>query len=143
MRAVDGLKRCSKCGEVKSYSYYAKNKSRYDGVSGYCKICQNKCKINSVNKNKLHYMDYNKNYDKINPDSVRDRKRKYTDSNKHKINEYNRLYTLTIPDAIIIRNMKRDTGIQSDLIPPELIEIKRTIIKTKRLCRTLKNSEVN
>lgn len=33
-------KRCARCGKTKPINEYFKNKARSDGVSGYCKICQ-------------------------------------------------------------------------------------------------------
>lgn len=33
------MKKCPKCGEVKPHSEYHKNKSRYDGLAGWCKVC--------------------------------------------------------------------------------------------------------
>lgn len=34
-------KRCPHCGQIKSISEFGKNKTRKDGLSGYCKVCNN------------------------------------------------------------------------------------------------------
>lgn len=42
MIAID-TKRCPKCGDTLPLSMFNKNKGRYDGLNGYCRICQVKC----------------------------------------------------------------------------------------------------
>jgi hypothetical protein len=37
-----GIKKCSKCGEWKAESAFAKNRTRGDGLQSECKACHNK-----------------------------------------------------------------------------------------------------
>ena len=60
-----------------------------------------------------------------NPEKVKERKRKWSAENPEKV-----LYHDTK------KNLKKQIG---GIPPPELIEIKFTYLKTKRLCKTLKN----
>jgi 5-methylcytosine-specific restriction endonuclease McrA len=39
MKAVDGLKRCSKCGETKAVSEFHKETAKADGRKAFCKCC--------------------------------------------------------------------------------------------------------
>lgn len=40
--SMQAYKRCPQCNEIKPKTDFYKNKTRYDGVSGFCKNCVNK-----------------------------------------------------------------------------------------------------
>lgn len=58
--------------------------------------------------------------------------------NRPKLRVYENSRTSALPDSNI-RNRLREQGFPKEAITPELIELKRNIIKTTRLCRQLKN----
>jgi hypothetical protein len=84
-------KTCSKCSEEKSVNLFYKNKSKKDGLSCYCKDCQNlshkkyfdvsKAKVNETRRKSYH----NKDLEMVNSD-----RRNYYNSNKEMINETRR-----------------------------------------------------
>lgn len=49
--SMDGSKRCPKCGVTKSVGEFFKNRARRDGLSGYCKPCQQE--VNAANAARL------------------------------------------------------------------------------------------
>jgi len=90
-----GLKRCSKCKDIKSYSSFHRNKSTIDGRVSQCKHCikeksqeKNKDKIEAKKqwaagakertkiRDAAHYQE--------NKERIRERNRKWSQANKHK-----------------------------------------------------------
>ena len=61
------MKKCKKCNEVKSFSEFAKDKSRKDGHRSSCKVC-------------------NKAYYEANKEKIRQSHKAYYEANKEKIN---------------------------------------------------------
>ena len=59
---------------------------------------------------------------------------------KEEKNEYDRKWRLKNPEKALYSRVKQNLKVQIGGIPPqELIEIKFTYLKTKKLCKTLKN----
>lgn len=50
------MKWCSKCQQTKQLSEFYKNRARPDGVTTYCKVCQNKLQSNNLEK----FREYNR-----------------------------------------------------------------------------------
>lgn len=71
------LKKCSKCGEIRSITDFHKRPDRLSGVKSRCKFCLS---------------EYNKTYSYINKEDITKRKRKYVRCNSDKIAEYNKKY---------------------------------------------------
>ena len=72
------VKKCSKCGIISLKSNFPK-KSRYkDGLNSICKGCMNYLK--NIYKFFLKTMDWNKN----NPEKVKQNQKKHNDQNKRK-----------------------------------------------------------
>lgn len=145
-----GFKRCSKCGEVKLYSQYGKDRTKKDGYYSSCKLCNkriyiaqekhcldcgikipnyptnilrcNKCfKIHRLNSMK-EWHEKNKEHEKL-----------YDKINKLKRIERVKKYRQT--DKAIVTRLKKYVYPNE----PEnslLIECHLLITKTKRLCRT-------
>ena len=79
------VKRCSKCGKMKSLEAFRKDKGRRDGLYPYCRSCESQ---------------WNKTYRQANPDKVRARGRAYKAANREKVLEYNRHYRETHRDEL-------------------------------------------
>jgi len=56
------VKKCSKCKEKKNLSEFTKNRRQKDGLSNYCKICDNKRKAIWRLKSKSQIKKYAKKY---------------------------------------------------------------------------------
>ena len=108
-------------------------------------------------KNKKEISNRKKKYRKNNLDAITTRFKTYYENNKEKTLNYNKEYRKNNPEKIreifkkdyqkssenltdrYIRNiMKRHYGSVKE-IPQEIIELKRIIIKTHRLCQQLQN----
>jgi len=65
-------KRCAACDTVKPRSDFYKNKNAYDGLQGYCKTCS-VAKVRERHKaDPKAHSEYNKQWDKKNPQKKRD-----------------------------------------------------------------------
>jgi len=77
-----------------------------------------------------------------NIDKIKDKKIKYYNTNRDSIRlkaSEDQKYNVSILSDKYIKHRLAILGIPKEPITPELIELERIIIKTKRLCRTLKN----
>lgn len=153
------MKTCCKCKTELQFSYFGKRISSSDGFDSVCRNCRSaeyiKRRFEILEKRKLQYGN--------NKSAILKYKKEYRIKSKSRIKIYNSAYYQTHRDKIIshqsavqnedigevsnkyvLKRIRSQLGVcDLNIIPPELIEIKRTIIKTKRLCKTLKNSEVN
>ncbi len=138
---------CTKCGIEKEatteFFYKLRNK-----LNNRCKVCCIKysseyIKINPLSKEKKHAA-YIKSKEKgwrsiwNKSEKKKIQKQKFAKSLKGKEFFIKYKETETYKKCLIVSNMIRD-GIPKEVITPELIELKRIIIKTKILCKTLKN----
>lgn len=85
-------KRCSKCGEIKVTADFHKNKSRKDGLSGWCKGCLKKCKQKWRAANPEKSKKRNRKYRQANLEKIKKYKQDYYAANFEKIKEKNREY---------------------------------------------------
>ena len=138
------LKICNKCGEEKELSLFKKQKSIKCGVRPTCKKCANDYNSKWVFKNKEKTLaSQRKSYLK-NIEHHRARGREYYKNNKEKILQYwlpwQKLQIDKLSDFYIKKKLIR-SGFTKEHINEnkELIEVKRLIIKTKRLCKTSQN----
>lgn len=135
-------KKCSKCGEVKDVGEFYKN-GEY-GLRPNCKKCEKeqwqKKNIKNPEKNKTKC----RNYLLANSEKEKERIKNYWLKNpenlKNKNNRCNTKKIDNLTDCYIKQTLKL-SGFTTEQINenPELIEVKRLIIKTKRLCKTLPN----
>ncbi len=65
-------KHCPKCQQVKLRSEFYKNKNAHDGLQGYCKPCSIATVRELHQKDPKKHSDYNKKWDKANPQKKRD-----------------------------------------------------------------------
>ena len=134
--------------EKKEYNrkYYAANKE---------KALENRRKYYEANKerefeNRRKYYEANKEKDlanarkwrETNKEKVAEYSRKWAEANPEKakasVKKFNVLYKAELRDPYV-KQILRQQGFKSEQITPELIELKRITLKTKRLCRQLKN----
>lgn len=155
---------CKKCGETKDISFFVKNKTKR-GFENKCKKCasaynkeyadKNKesirskraeYRLNNIDQELCRSRDYhskNKSAIKIksdgyrrkNIDKIRIAERLYQIQNKELISSKMQINTDELKHTYIKQKLKQK-GFTSNQITPELIEVQRIIIKTKRLCKT-------
>ena len=140
-------KKCGKCGEVKPISEFHKNKYTKDGLRYCCKECGKEYRENNTEKLKEYLREYRKN----NPEKEKERKRKWRENNPEKIKEYkkdyyknntekekerSREYCENLHPSYVKHNLKQ-LGYTEEEITPELIEVKKETLKTKRLIKTI------
>jgi len=71
MESNPKLKRCSKCGETKPFSEFYKNKTWKDGLSWWCKKCDDKSNTKWRKKHPDLHVAYGKKWSKEHPEQVR------------------------------------------------------------------------
>lgn len=74
---------CSKCASIKSADQFFNNQSRSDGLSGFCKQCQNVYLAQHKDKNKQRVQNYVKN----NPEIVKATKKRFYETNKEHLKD--------------------------------------------------------
>lgn len=138
------LKICNKCGEEKELSLFKKQKSIKCGVRPTCKKCTNTANAKWEFENKEKVIASQRKSRLKNIEHHRERGREYYKNNKDKRLQYGlprqKLQIEQLSDWYIKRKLIR-SGFTKEHINEnkELIEVKRLIIKTKRLCKTSQN----
>ena len=99
------MKPCIKCGEVKEYGEFKKDKRLSSGLTNICKECNNAGE-RAPEKAEANKKRYNK-WVKENPERSREIKKKYTDNNKEKISKRKSEYYKNNPDKWRIYVSKR------------------------------------
>lgn len=100
---MEDMKKCGKCGEVKSKGEFHKDKRSKNGLQYRCKVCQkayyevNKEKINERDKaryedNKDKYIERQKAYNKDNKEKIAEKNKAYREDNKEEIAEKKQAY---------------------------------------------------
>ena len=152
------MKKCSRCKEEKEVAEFIKNNQTKDGLTYYCKAClkgirekyrlEYKDKIreyrrswNAKNPDKCRL--YVKTYRKKNPDLIASMSRRYQEAHPDVSRRYKKKSAYYIDRAYIISIICKNSPLKSSDIPPELIEVKRLIIKTKRLCKQQSQTSQN
>lgn len=150
-------KECSKCGEVKEVGEFTESKKCKNGISGTCKKCtkeyNKKYRVKNCDKllqlkrkwiddNRNHVNESNRKYKKENSEKEHKYKTNYNNANRKQVNEKNLnryKYSCEHLGNMYVNSLLRQSGFTTEQINenPELIEVKRLIIKTKRLCKTL------
>ena len=132
-------KKCNKCGEAKELKEFSKRKNKIESI---CKKCNNdKLKLWQKN-NTEKVIKWSLTYKKNNPEKLKESKRKYKKNNPEKLKEINTNQCKYIKTNYA-KALLRSSGFTTEQINenPELIEVKKLIIKTKRLCKTSQTSE--
>lgn len=147
------MKKCSKCGVVKDYSEFSKNKSKKDGLQPHCKPCSavsnkeyhsnNKDKIavrrkKYIENNRAKLSAYQKNYYVSNKDRLIAHQAEYQRNNKEKRAALANKYTDSLTNWYVVARLRRSNrNIKREDIPPELIEAKRVQIMINRKIKEL------
>lgn len=150
--------------EYSKYFYKPKKDgTKKIGIRTYCNSCKNKMVKDWFEINN----DYKKEYRKRNPEKLKEenlrakkRIKEWTEKNAEILKEKKKIYKLNniekvresnkklekkwaeeLTDTYVIRQIVKRSNLKAEQIRcnPELIEIKRLIIKTKRLCKTSQN----
>lgn len=146
---------CKKCGDTKDISLFSYSKKHKLKISNECKSCESKRTYDWRNENKEKCKTNRNNWKKNNPDkiklsnSISNKKnkesiylknKKWKDLNIEKVREQSRIKnnnnTKNINDCYVKNIILKPKGFTKEQITPELIEVQRIIIKTKRLCKT-------
>lgn len=99
------MKPCIKCGEVKEYGEFRKDKRLSSGLTNICKVCYN-AYSNSPRFRAANHERYYK-WVEENPERSREIKQTHYDKNKEQILERKREYYKNNPDKWRIHNAKR------------------------------------
>ena len=140
MKAENGLKKCSKCREIKVVEEFGRDNTKIDYLRSQCKLCNNiKAKIHyELNKDSI----INSRLNAKNKDISlhRHKRMEWERANKDKIKSKYKRRVQSMPDFYIANALVGSLKIPYEIIyaNKELIEAKREILKTKRLCKTLK-----
>lgn len=123
------MKECTKCGIVKDEIEFRKGK-------GQCKECERNYlkEYRKTEKYKESNIVYQKKY--IQSEKGKECQKKYQQTEKYKKYIKTKKYKECNYKNCIKYNLKKQIG---ETPPPELVEVKLLIYKTKRLCRTLKS----
>ena len=76
------MKTCTKCKEVLPFSEFRKQSSTKDGLKYYCKKCDNEIAKKYYEKNKNKIVSNVKQWQKDNPNKVKEYKKSYYGKNK-------------------------------------------------------------
>lgn len=154
-------KRCTKCGEIKDVGEFYKAKRTKDGLRPECKECSRevykeyrennpekvrerskKYRENNPEKEKKRLREWYKNntekvkestktWQKNNPEKVKESYKKWQKNNPEKVKEREAKKRLNLTDSCVANILHIPVATLRQL-PPELIELKRNIIKLKR-----------
>ena len=83
------MKKCSKCGELKSLSDFEKDKSKKSGYRSQCKLCR---------KNNPERQKYLKEYRESHKDYFREKHAEYRERNREKLREQSKQNRLNNPE---------------------------------------------
>lgn len=162
---MEKTKTCSKCKEEKPITEFCKNKkSKKDNLNYSCKPCSNASgllsyyKYKDLEENKIKHLSFSRKSYYKNHDKNLLRNKKYREKNALHVKLYKQEYAKKYPDKLnAARKIWRDEQTVNltdmyikalisrnnrefyNFITPEIIELKRIIIKTHRLCQQLQN----
>ena len=130
---------CKKCGESKIWGEMVKNKRCKDNIRKLCNQCVSaisyeykKAHPEQIANNK----EATRKWRELNPDKVRKLRKRWKKRNKSKVRKEKRRACANLTDYYIRTTLKNRIPIEQIAQNPELIEIQRIIIQTKRLCKT-------
>lgn len=118
------MKNCKICNVAKPLSDFGKDKRNKDGKQGKCYECRNEIRRTRYSEDEEYR------------NSQKERQKKYNDY----ANQNAKKHIANLSDFYIIKEIKRGTNLTTEDVKkhPELIELKRQIIKNKRKCRKQK-----
>ena len=119
-------KTCTGCKEEKTLDNFYNHKTAKHKKNPKCKKCKNKISYEYAKTDK--HRQYIRKYDKVN----REKKNGYNSKWLRKSSE-------ELRDLYVRRQIQKMLHIPTELIPQELVELKRIQLKTYRLCQQLQN----
>ncbi len=125
---------CTKCKEKKTFDFFTKKSKIKDTLRSVCKECCKKSYREYYKKNP----DTCTKYRRENPGYASLQSKKYVEKYPEKRILMQRKQRDNLPDWYI-KDQLKVIGFNSNQITDELIEVKRLIIKTKRLWKTSQN----
>lgn len=90
--AAQGLKRCTKCKDVKEHSEFNKNKAMWDRLRSYCRICQSDKGAAHYKDNREKVLERHQQYRGANREQIREYRQEYYAANREQLLEYGRKY---------------------------------------------------
>jgi len=114
---------CTKCNKEKDVDLFGKHKKTKSGLRSHCKECEK---------------EYAKKWNLNNPEKVKENDKKWHLNNPEKLKETKKNYTNELGKGYL-NSQLRSKGFKKEQITPELLEVQKIIIKTKRLCKTSQN----
>jgi hypothetical protein len=134
------MKTCAKCGIEKPLDEFYKDKTVKDGHRNKCKSCILECNKKWYLENPERVKALKKKWYLENTEKVRAYDKKWCLENSEKEKKRHKKWCLENPEKLIYSKTKSKLKKQiGETPPPELVEVKLLINKTKRLCKTLKN----
>ena len=94
--AVNGLKECTKCHEIKAVSAFHKQKTAMDGFATHCKACRKQ----HYGSNQERFLDYARKYREENPELVKQTKKSYWRRNSKQLLKKHKDYRKNQPGGI-------------------------------------------
>ena len=165
------MKKCNKCGEALPLHMFGKDKNAKDNLQVWCKTCskkyskayyrENKEEMKKYKKayyeeNKEEVKKYNKTYYENNQEEINKKSKAYYEENKEEMKKYNKTYyennqeergeyqrtrVLKLPDSYIRRLLNKQ-GIDESLITPEIMELKRAVVKVTRIIKQKESKNI-
>ena len=143
---------CSHCKEQKPIDKFRKNKSTKDALSYQCKDCDGlssakwrkenleKCKQSFAkwrNENFEKDLERCKKWRKENPEKHKQSTKKWRKENPEKLQKIQAREVLNLTNAYVVSRIRQPTKLSLKTIKnhPEIIEIKRALIKFNRIIR--------
>lgn len=142
-------KQCNTCLETKPISSFYKSKGCRDGHINYCKSChadryrEKKRAYKKTEKGKACEKACKSRYQKRYPEKAYARNARYrsTEKGRSLISKTYKRYSDELTDAHVRTQVKRQTGLSVSEITPELIELKRQLILSKRTIKDIENDK--
>ena len=121
---------CKKCGEEKLLIEFSKDKRSRDERTSYCKKCVNIYGEKWKESHREQVKENKKNWYKANLEKEKEKSRIWDINNPEKVKEKARRWKEENP--LYFKLALKKQGFPEERITPELMELKRMIIKTKR-----------
>ena len=127
---MEKTKTCKICGRILPLSEFHKHRITKDGHNTICKVCISvkSSKYRSSIEFKIKQKEYNQTHKKRNTFL----KKRWKENNPEKVKECNKNMVKSLKKSYVV-DLLLKTGFSREDITLELIETKRTIVRTKRI----------
>lgn len=106
MKAVNGMKVCSKCKVEKPVEEYGKNRAKADGLRGDCKACGRERDRRYYEANREKALEYYRKRREANLEEERERSREWHKANREKVLEQKRKHYEANREKLLERKRK-------------------------------------